>query len=76
MTRQEYAASEQYVLSNPEVEKLELVCELYEREQQGIRIHEKNEEEIKSRIYKRLGELMGVKPNTDFMGEMEHGSTC
>jgi hypothetical protein len=74
MKRKEYVNSESLVLDNPEVERLELVIELYEREQQGIRIAEKDEEEVKSRIYKRLGELLQIEPNMVFMGEKEHGS--
>lgn len=74
MKRREYVHSETLILDNPEVEKLELVIELYEREQQGIRIAEKNEEEIKSKIYRRLGELLDIEPNMVFMGEKEHGN--
>lgn len=73
MGKREYVQSNATILETPELEKLELVIELYEREQQGIRITERDEEEIKSNIYKRLGKLLGIEPNTELLGEREHG---
>lgn len=72
-TRLEYVNDEHLLLSNPEFEKLDLIYQLYEREQKGLNVHEKDEEAIKSQIYARLGELLGMKPNLRFMGELEHG---
>jgi hypothetical protein len=74
ISRVEYVNSEDLLLSSQEVEKLDLLYQLYEREQKGVNFQEKDEEAVKSRIYGRLGELLGVSPNLKFMGEMEHGS--
>ena len=72
-SRLEYVDDDKLLLSNPELEMLDLLCELYEREQKGLNVHEKDEDAVKSLIYGRLGELIGMEPNLTFMGEPEHG---
>ena len=51
-----------------------LVHELYDREQKGFSMHKNDDSQVESKIYRRLGELMGVQPDLKFMGEMEHSS--
>ena len=72
--REQYVGSEGNILENLELEKLDLVYELYDREQKGFSMHKNDDSQVESKIYKRLGELMGVQPDLKFMGEMEHSS--
>ena len=61
--REQYVGSEGNILENLELEKLDLVYELYDREQKGFSMHKNDDSQVESKIYKRLGELMGVQPD-------------
>lgn len=70
---QKYVESDGFVLDSEELEKLELIYQIYEREEKGIGMREKDENATNNKIYGRLGELVGIKPNIKFMGEPQHG---
>lgn len=69
-----YAEAEGHILESPELEKLSLAQELYEREQRGFSMHKNEEAQEENKLFARLGALMGVPPDLKFMGEFEHST--
>lgn len=69
---EDYVESSAQVLENPELEKLQIICDLYERDQKGVITSEKDPYEVYNQLYNRLGQLMEIDPDFKFMGELEH----
>lgn len=70
----DYLESEKMICENSDFQKLDLICDLYARDQKGLDTKEKEEDKVYRNIYQKLGELLKLEPDAEFMGEMEHST--
>lgn len=70
----DYLESEKMICENADFQKLDLICDLYARDQKGLDTKEKEEDKVYRNIYQKLGELLKLEPDSEFMGEMEHSN--